>query len=78
MEAFQNGVRAPNPEELPCTSYPSNLWNISTAEKNLWAGPHNTVFQTTVYKANSKADILTTGLKIKHTLELEPLCFAKE
>lgn len=69
---------ATNPEELPCTSDPSNLWNVSTAQNNLWAGPNNTVFQITVYKANRKAYILTTGLKIKHSLELAPLCFAKE
>lgn len=35
-------------------------------------GQTNIVFQTTVCKAERKADILTFGLKIKHSLELAP------
>lgn len=27
-ELFENGVRTAIPEELPCTSYSSNLWNV--------------------------------------------------
>lgn len=27
-ELFENGVGTAIPEELPCTSYSSNLWNV--------------------------------------------------
>lgn len=38
-EPIKNGARAATPEELPCTSCVSDLWNVKIGQNNLWTGP---------------------------------------
>lgn len=65
------------PEELPCTFNIANLGMVKTGRKSPLDWPKQPVSQTTICKANKKAAIVTTGLKIKkkHRLELTSLCY---
>lgn len=49
----------PSPEERPCTFYFLNLWTFEMDKITLGLSYTNTVFQTTVRKANRKARVLS-------------------
>ena len=69
MHVKNDVVRAAIPEEVPCMSYSSNLWNISTQLKDLRTEPKRQyVPQKCLQRWQESWHILTTRLKIKDIL----------
>lgn len=68
MELLQNGVGAVFPEELLACLILQNFGMFELGKITFRLGQSKNEFKTTVCKSNKKADILTTGLKIKDIL----------
>lgn len=68
-----NGVRATIPEELPCTSYSSKIWNVSTGKT-----PHGGSKQHCNQATVCVADVLTRTGHLRRSLDLAPPGVAKE
>ena len=68
MKPLQNGVRAVILRNCLACVTPQTLGMFELNKINFGLVQSNTVFQTTVYNLNRKADTLSTPLKIKEIL----------
>lgn len=76
MEPLQNGVRATTAEKLPVHPTSQMFWIFKLGKMTFGLGQTNIELQTAVCQANRKANILTTGRRIKDILRIIILMYS--